>query len=148
MTQTLIKSYLLKDKFQILQDFLEYHRSSSDLSICQSAWSGDHLFVRCKECSRTSDSCICVECFLNANHDGHYFFSKSVQMEHVIVEILIFGNQLDFVLYIKRYLKIIKLIMIYLIHFLLFLMKFFQFYLLIILLKYFQCFLKLFHLEM
>lgn len=40
---------------------------------CQASWNSDQLIVHCLDCEKSSNSCICVDCFLKGNHKGHRF---------------------------------------------------------------------------
>ncbi|EKE41227.1 hypothetical protein ENUP19_0267G0009 [Entamoeba nuttalli] len=47
---------------------------------CRHAWGNDSkaFLYRCKTCETGPNSCICVECFQNGNHEGHeYYMQKS-----------------------------------------------------------------------
>ncbi|GBG25964.1 E3 ubiquitin-protein ligase UBR3 [Hondaea fermentalgiana] len=40
---------------------------------CNRVWLSNHVAYRCKDCGTTESSCICVECFDPAEHEGHDF---------------------------------------------------------------------------
>ena len=57
--------------FKNFEEFLQYHSNNSHVSTCQNEWSGGHMSVHCSNCGIDVDSCICLDCFLNGNHQGH-----------------------------------------------------------------------------
>lgn len=57
--------------FKNFEEFLQYHSNNSHVSTCQNEWSGGHMSVNCSNCGIDVDSCICLDCFLNGNHQGH-----------------------------------------------------------------------------
>ena len=52
-------------------DYLEILQKQLKKSSCTSSWTSNTLSVRCETCSNCKNSCICIKCFLNGNHEGH-----------------------------------------------------------------------------
>lgn len=40
---------------------------------CSVKWAGKHMAYRCRTCAKSSSSCMCIECFDLARHEGHDF---------------------------------------------------------------------------
>ena len=53
----------------IYKEFSKKYPSSR----CSNAWQGDHMAYRCRTCGLSDSSCMCVECFDPAEHEGHDF---------------------------------------------------------------------------
>ena len=58
-------------EFDNFDDFFTYMRRTVKTCACQTAWNRSTLAVKCKQCSRTENSCICLQCFLAGDHEGH-----------------------------------------------------------------------------
>lgn len=56
--------------FKTFREFLDYHSHNSHISTCQNEWS-DRMSIHCNDCATDATSCVCLECFLNGNHQGH-----------------------------------------------------------------------------
>jgi hypothetical protein len=52
----------------ILLDKLKKKKQSS---ICGAIWKKGKMAYRCRDCQVTPNSCICVDCFIAGNHEGH-----------------------------------------------------------------------------
>ena len=51
---------------------VELLRNDMPNGICQKSWmGGTRLIVHCETCGISPDSCICLPCFLNGDHEGH-----------------------------------------------------------------------------
>ena len=59
--------------FSSFKDFYNYHLQNSHVSTCQNEWSTPKMSVHCVDCAVDSSSCICLQCFLNGNHQGHEY---------------------------------------------------------------------------
>ncbi|KAK8841018.1 hypothetical protein M9Y10_027855 [Tritrichomonas musculus] len=60
--------------FSSFQDFYNYHLKNSHVSTCQNEWSTHpQMSIHCDDCSNSQNSCICLQCFLNGNHEGHTY---------------------------------------------------------------------------
>ncbi|KAK8835926.1 hypothetical protein M9Y10_040307 [Tritrichomonas musculus] len=60
--------------FSTFQDFYNYHLQNSHVSTCQNEWSTNRqMSIHCDDCSNSKNSCICLQCFLNGNHQGHTY---------------------------------------------------------------------------
>ena len=60
--------------FSTFQDFYNYHLQNSHVSTCQNEWSTNRqMSIHCDDCSNGKNSCICLQCFLNGNHQGHTY---------------------------------------------------------------------------
>ena len=57
--------------FQTYQDFYEYHIKNAHMSTCQNEWSSSQLCIYCLDCAASHPACICLDCFLNGDHQGH-----------------------------------------------------------------------------
>ncbi|OHT04329.1 hypothetical protein TRFO_28145 [Tritrichomonas foetus] len=57
--------------FKSFEEFVQYHSMNSDVSTCQKTWNQPKLCITCLTCSNSPESCICLECFLNGNHENH-----------------------------------------------------------------------------
>jgi hypothetical protein len=40
---------------------------------CSCVWTGEHMAYRCKDCGLSDSSCMCVDCFDPALHEGHNY---------------------------------------------------------------------------
>ena len=40
---------------------------------CEAVWTNDHIAYRCRDCGTSESSCMCVDCFDPAEHEGHDF---------------------------------------------------------------------------
>lgn len=58
-------------KFDSYNDFYSYHLKNAHISTCQNEWSTPELSITCRDCAINENSCICLSCFLNGNHQGH-----------------------------------------------------------------------------
>ncbi|KAK8849983.1 hypothetical protein M9Y10_018577 [Tritrichomonas musculus] len=56
--------------FKTFREFFDYHSHNSHISTCQNEWS-DRMSIHCNDCATDANSCVCLECFLNGNHQGH-----------------------------------------------------------------------------
>lgn len=59
--------------FESYKEFLLYHHDHSHISTCQKAWQQEKMSIHCFDCSTSSSSCLCLDCFLNGNHQGHNY---------------------------------------------------------------------------
>ena len=53
------------------EDFLETFSREYGSCRCSNAWQGNHMAYRCRTCGMSDSSCMCVECFDLAQHEGH-----------------------------------------------------------------------------
>ena len=60
--------------FNSFAEFCNYHNEHAHVSICQQQWTTHRMSIHCKNCSKTDSSCLCLECFLGGNHEGHDYF--------------------------------------------------------------------------
>ena len=60
--------------FQNFQEFSNYHSKNLHVSTCQKEWNVGHMSIHCIECGNEMNSCVCLECFLNGNHQGHNYY--------------------------------------------------------------------------
>ena len=60
--------------FKSYKDFITYHHQNSHISTCQREWSSPQISIHCFDCSIDPQSCVCLQCFLNGNHQGHDYF--------------------------------------------------------------------------
>ena len=58
-------------EFNSFKDFYNYHLENSHISTCQNEWSKPQMSIHCNDCSLDQQSCICLQCYLNGNHQGH-----------------------------------------------------------------------------
>lgn len=58
-------------EFDTFKDFYEYHLQNSHISTCQNEWTKPQMSIHCNMCSIDQQSCLCLQCFLNSNHQGH-----------------------------------------------------------------------------
>ena len=52
-------------------DFYSYYLKNLHMSSCKTEWSNMQISIFCRECATSDESCICLDCFLNGNHEGH-----------------------------------------------------------------------------
>ena len=52
--------------------FLELSAQST-AARCSTVWTGEHMAYRCKDCGLSDSSCMCVDCFDPALHEGHNY---------------------------------------------------------------------------
>ena len=57
--------------FSSFEQFVEYHKEHAQVSTCQRSWPRGRMSIHCFTCSISTQSCICPECFLEGNHEGH-----------------------------------------------------------------------------
>lgn len=57
--------------FQTYQEFVAYHTKHAQSSSCQKEWNTPTMAIHCSTCAVDLQSCICLECFLAGNHEGH-----------------------------------------------------------------------------
>lgn len=43
------------------------------MSTCQKEWSSSQLCIYCLDCAASHPACICLDCFLNGDHEGHNY---------------------------------------------------------------------------
>ena len=70
---SIFESCLLGDKKGLItyDEYLNQLQKSLKKCTCQASWSTDQLLVHCLDCEKTKNSCICINCFLKGNHQGH-----------------------------------------------------------------------------
>ena len=56
--------------------FEEYIKNNIKKHICAKSWGTEKLQIQCKECMKSSKSCMCLNCYLNGNHEGHHVTIK------------------------------------------------------------------------
>ena len=67
--------------FASFSDFYNYHLEHSHISTCQKEWSTNRqMSIHCVDCSLSSNSCFCLECFLKSNHKGHEYLIRPNSM--------------------------------------------------------------------
>lgn len=66
-----LKKYIIKDDFKNFNDFSTYFSMNSRHTQCPVSWNTITLACRCKQCQMTSNSCICVKCYLEGPHKNH-----------------------------------------------------------------------------
>lgn len=73
------KNIILKaTSFDSYDELISYYRKNSYSSICQKNLEKNRIGVHCFDCAKCSRSYICLQCFLNGNHQGHhYIITKS-----------------------------------------------------------------------
>lgn len=57
--------------FSQYSEFVSYYTGNSHKSVCQKEWDMPKMSIHCFECGE-SNACICLNCFLNSNHEGHH----------------------------------------------------------------------------
>ena len=57
--------------FDSYKDFYNYHLQHSRMSTCQREWQNPQMSIHCFNCANNPQSCICLQCFLKGNHQGH-----------------------------------------------------------------------------
>lgn len=65
------ESILCGDEFKTISDFISYHKSICPSNCCNHSWNKWKIAVFCKNCAKTQTSCICLQCYLNGNHQNH-----------------------------------------------------------------------------
>ncbi|KAJ5070734.1 ubiquitin ligase e3 alpha-related [Anaeramoeba ignava] len=57
--------------------FFDYLKdlAAKNTGVCGKSWESGTLFYQCRTCGLDPFSAICVDCFLNGNHEGHDYFS-------------------------------------------------------------------------
>lgn len=60
-------------KFETYKDFYTYHFENAHVSTCQAEWSIPEMAITCHDCAIDPQSCVCLRCFLNGNHQGHSY---------------------------------------------------------------------------
>jgi len=58
-------------KFDCYSDYYSTHNNPKHLSTCQNSWNTPMVAIHCDDCKLTDSSCICLDCFLKGNHEGH-----------------------------------------------------------------------------
>lgn len=59
--------------FGSFDDFFSYHFHQSHSSTCQKEWRENKIAINCFDCALNTNACICLECFLNGNHQWHRY---------------------------------------------------------------------------
>lgn len=68
----IFEKFLLKDeKETTIKEYLINLQGTLKKCTCQFSWSTDQLVIRCLDCQKFQNSCICVDCYLKGNHKGH-----------------------------------------------------------------------------
>jgi len=67
----LCDNYIYKDKFPNFMSFQREVQRYSVKKTCQFAFRSETLIFGCDDCSQALNSCICVDCFMKGNHNGH-----------------------------------------------------------------------------
>ena len=57
--------------FDSYEEFYSYHLNNPRISTCQNEWQDNRMSIHCFNCSLNSSSCVCLDCFLKGNHQGH-----------------------------------------------------------------------------
>ena len=68
---TYFEFLLAHEKFPSFAAFMEHYKSRATCSQCQANWSDPQVAIHCKDCANDDNSCFCVKCFVNSNHEGH-----------------------------------------------------------------------------
>lgn len=63
-------------EFKTYEEFYAYHIKHPHISTCQKEWSTPQMAIKCNDCGLDPQSCICLECFLNGNHQGHDYIVR------------------------------------------------------------------------
>ncbi|KAK8839121.1 hypothetical protein M9Y10_032593 [Tritrichomonas musculus] len=72
-TIKILESILLGDQQNTLSfdEYLQQLQKTLKKCVCQSSWTNSQLVINCLDCRKTKNACICVNCFLKGNHQGH-----------------------------------------------------------------------------
>ena len=72
-TIKILESILLGDQQNILSfnEYLQQLQKTLKKCVCQSSWTNSQFVINCLDCQKTKNACICVNCFLKRNHQGH-----------------------------------------------------------------------------
>lgn len=60
-------------KIDTFQSFYTYHLSNSQKFSCLNEWMSPQMSIHCSTCGMQPNACICLQCFLNGNHQGHEY---------------------------------------------------------------------------
>ncbi|KAK8864994.1 hypothetical protein M9Y10_010522 [Tritrichomonas musculus] len=58
-------------KYDSFEEFYNYQIKNQRISTCQQEWSKQQMAIHCFDCSNVPESCVCLGCFLNGDHQGH-----------------------------------------------------------------------------
>ena len=70
---SILKAELLGDKNNSItyEEYLNQLQKTLKKCTCQASWCHTQILVHCLDCQKASNSCICINCFLKGNHQGH-----------------------------------------------------------------------------
>ena len=68
-----VTSEILAGKYENLKEMAEAYKERFPSSKCGNFWDeGGSISLTCEECRQTENSCVCLDCFLRQNHEGHH----------------------------------------------------------------------------
>lgn len=68
-----IKKLLINNKYQNFNEYLHFLETESSHGSCNKSWYESVLIARCENCALSSNSCICLDCFLRGDHKNHNY---------------------------------------------------------------------------
>ena len=68
-----VTASILGDKYRDLKEMAEAYNQRFPKLKCGNFWDmGESISLTCEECRMHENSCVCLDCFLHQNHEGHH----------------------------------------------------------------------------
>ena len=62
---------LLARGWNNFEDYFDAKLQSLKESVCRSAWCSTNLYAHCRQCAKSENACVCLNCLLKGDHQGH-----------------------------------------------------------------------------